>query len=151
MLAAIIWRACYPGIISHAQIDYMLERMYALDTMRDEIQRQRIRYERLLLDGELAGFAAYGPAEQPDVFKLHKLYLHPERHVLGLGSLLLRHCEGAVRQMGGRRLVLNVNKGNARAIAVYQNNGYRISDSVVLDIGNGFVMDDHVLEKELGS
>ena len=39
-LAAAIWRACYPGIITHQQIDYMLARMYALETLRDEIQSQ---------------------------------------------------------------------------------------------------------------
>ena len=48
-LAGVIWRACYPGIISHAQIDYMLARMYALDTMREEIHSQGIRYDRLLV------------------------------------------------------------------------------------------------------
>ena len=37
-LAGVIWRACYPGIITPAQIDYMLARMYALDVLRDEIR-----------------------------------------------------------------------------------------------------------------
>ena len=36
-LAAIIWHAHYPGIISREQIDYMLARMYALETLRDEM------------------------------------------------------------------------------------------------------------------
>ena len=61
-LAGVIWRACYPGIISHAQIDYMLARMYALDTLREEIRSQGIRYDLLLVDGKPAGFASYGPA-----------------------------------------------------------------------------------------
>jgi hypothetical protein len=39
-LAGIIWRACYLGIISSEQIEYMLPRMYALDTMQDEIGRK---------------------------------------------------------------------------------------------------------------
>ena len=47
----VIWRACYPGIITHAQIDYMLARMYSLDVLRDEIRSQGIRYDRLLVDG----------------------------------------------------------------------------------------------------
>ena len=44
-LAGVIWRACYPGIITHEQIDYMLARMYALDVLRDEIRSQGIRYD----------------------------------------------------------------------------------------------------------
>ena len=74
-LAGVIWRACYPGIISHEQIDYMLARMYALDVLRDEIRSQGIRYDQLLVDGKPAGFASYGPTSEPGVMKLHKLYL----------------------------------------------------------------------------
>jgi GNAT superfamily N-acetyltransferase len=171
-LAAVIWRACYPGIISHAQIDYMLARMYALDTMREEIQSQGIRYKLLFVGGKPAGFASYGPTEETagfdpissstvgtprcgvrtapravPTFKLHKLYLLPELQGRGLGSRLLQHCEQEVRAAGARRLILSVNKRNAKAIAVYQRNGFVIAESVVTDIGGGFVMDDYIMAK----
>jgi ribosomal protein S18 acetylase RimI-like enzyme len=42
-----------------------------------------------------------------------------------------------------------VNKGNARAIAFYRKHGFDIAESVVVDIGGGFVMDDYVMGKEL--
>jgi GNAT superfamily N-acetyltransferase len=148
-LAGVIWRACYPGIITNEQIDYMLARMYSLDVLRDEIRSQGIRYERLLLDGELAGFASYGPTSEPGVIKLHKLYLLPELHGRGLGSLLLQQVEREVRAGGVRRLMLSVNKRNAKAIAAYQRNGFRIVESVVTDIGGGFVMDDYIMAKKL--
>ena len=146
-LAGIIWRACYPGIITHAQIDYMLARMYALDTMHEEIRAQGIRYALLLVDGKPGGFASYGPASEPDVIKLHKLYLLPELHGRGLGSRLLQHCEQEIRATGARRLILSVNKRNAKAIAAYRRNGFVIADSVVTDIGGGFVMDDYIMAK----
>jgi diamine N-acetyltransferase len=148
-LAGVIWRACYPGIITTEQIDYMLARMYSLDVLRDEIRSQGIRYDRLLLDGELAGFASYGPTSEPGVMKLHKLYLLPEMQGRGLGSRLLQHVEREVRVGGARRLILSVNKRNANAIAAYQRNGFRIVESVVTDIGGGFVMDDYIMAKEL--
>jgi ribosomal protein S18 acetylase RimI-like enzyme len=71
-------------------------------------------------------------------------------HGRGFGSLLLRHCEREARKRGMRRLVLTVNKQNSKAIKAYQRNGMRIADSVVTDIGGGYVMDDFVMEKELG-
>jgi len=148
-LAAVVWRAHYPGIISPEQIDYMLAKMYALETMREEILQRAIRYERLLVGDEMAGFAAHGPTEQPRQFKLHKLYLHPAWQSRGLGSLLLAHCERAVSELGADRLVLTVNKRNAKAMAAYQRNGFVITDSIVVDIGGGFVMDDYVMAKEL--
>jgi GNAT superfamily N-acetyltransferase len=148
-LAGVIWRACYPGIITSAQIDYMLARMYSLDVLRDEIRSQGIRYDQLLVDGKPAGFASYGPTSEPDVMKLHKLYLLPEMHGQGLGSHLLQHVEREVRAGAGRRLILSVNKRNIKAITAYQRNGFVIAESVITDIGGGFVMDDFVMAKEL--
>jgi len=174
-LAGVIWRACYPGIIATAQIDYMLARMYALDATREEIHSHGIHYKLLFVGGKPAGFASYGPTGQatdadnksasmvgtprcPESFrgtaqravptvKLHKLYLLPELQGRGLGSRLLRHCEQEVRAAGARLLILSVNKRNAKASAVYQRNGFVIAESVVTDIGGGFVMDDYIMAK----
>jgi ribosomal protein S18 acetylase RimI-like enzyme len=148
-LAGVIWRAHYPSIISTGQIDYMLSQMYSLEVLREDIRLRAIRYERLLVGGELAGFAAHGPTEQPKLFKLHKIYLHPAWHGQRLGSLLLRYCEQEVFKLGADRLVLTVNKRNSRAIAAYQRNDFAITDSVVTEIGGGFVMDDYVMAKGL--
>jgi GNAT superfamily N-acetyltransferase len=147
-LAGLIWRAHYPGIISSEQIEYMLAKMYSLETLREDIHLRAIRYERLLAGGELSGFAAYGPTERSETFKLHKIYLHPAWQGRGLGRLLLEHCANAVRGLGANRLTLTVNKRNSKAIAAYQRTGFTITESVVMDIGGGFVMDDYVMTKE---
>ena len=148
-IAEVIWRQHYPGIISPEQIEYMLERMYALPLLRDELTRQGICYDRLLVDSHLSGFASYGPAGDTAMVKLHKLYVLPEMHGRGLGSRLLQHCEIAAKGMGARRLSLTVNKRNIRAIAAYRRNGFDVADEIVTDIGGGFVMDDYLMAKEL--
>lgn len=148
-LAGVIWRQHYPGIISPAQIEYMLARMYSIETLREEMRGKGIRFERLLVADRFVGFASYGPMPEPGVMKLHKCYLLPELHGRGLGSLLLQHCERSVRQLGARRLMLAVNKQNRKAIAAYQRNGFRVIESVVTDFGAGFVMDDFVMAKDL--
>ena len=150
-LAGIIWWAHYPGIISHEQIDYMLARMYSIATLRAEIVSEGIRFERLVVDGILVGFASYGPTREPGVMKLHKLYLRGDCQGRGLGRLLLQHCERKARKLGALRLILAVNKQNARAIAAYKRNGFAIVDSVVTDIGGGFVMDDFIMARNLNS
>ena len=148
-LAGIIWRASYPEIISSEQIEYMLRTMYSLDRLSEEVLRLGIRYERLLNADELIGFASFGPTEELHTFKLHKIYLHPQWQGRGLGSLLLKHCEQEIQILGGSKLILAVNKRNSKAIKSYQRNGFAIAESVVVDIGGGFVMDDYVVAKQL--
>jgi ribosomal protein S18 acetylase RimI-like enzyme len=147
-LAGVIWRACYAEILSTAQIDYMLAKMYSLETLQSDL-RQGIRYERLLAGEQFVGFAALGPTQDTRAFKLHKLYLHPDWHGRGFGSLLLQHCQTEALTLGARRLILTVNKRNQKAIATYERNGFAIVESIVTDIGGGFVMDDYVMAKDL--
>lgn len=148
-LAGVIWRAVYPVIISNEQIEYMLARMYSLPTLFDETRVRNIRFYRLLVEEQTAGFASVGPTTAREVWKLHKLYLRPELHGRGLGRLLLQHCETETQRLGACRLILSVNKRNALALAMYQKNGFAITDSVVTDIGGGFVMDDFIMTKDL--
>ena len=150
-LAGVIWRQHYPGIISPAQIEYMLAKMYALETLREDVLSRGIQFVRLLVDSRFVGFAAYGPAAEPRVMKLHKCYLLPEMHGRGLGSLLLQHCERAVCQLGARRLILAVNKRNLKAVAAYRRNGFTVAELVITDFGSGFVMDDYLMAKDLNS
>lgn len=147
-LAAVIWRAHYPGIIMPAQIDYMLARMYDVDTMRRELENG-VAWFRALVDGTLRGFASAGPTEVSAEFKLHKLYVHSDWQRHGLGSALLKACEAAACACGATTLILNVNKRNAVALDAYRRRGFIHRDSIVADIGGGFVMDDYVLTKPL--
>ena len=41
-------------------------------------------------------------------------------------------------------LVLAVNKQNVRAIAAYERKGFSVRESVCVNIGGGFVMDDFI-------
>ena len=42
-----------------------------------------------------------------------------------------------------------MNKHNAGAIAAYRRLGFAMREEVVVDIGNGYVMDDYVMAKAL--
>lgn len=146
-LAGVIWRESYPGIISTEQIEYMLGMMYDIDVLRSDLA-QGIRYDIAVVDGVEVGFAGYGPSAE-GVVKLHKLYLRKSVQGMGIGSSMLRHVMNEARQVGYREIVLNVNKGNARAIKAYERAGFEIRESVVVDIGGGFVMDDYVMARAL--
>ena len=146
-LARVVWRAHYPGIISSEQIEYMLGRMYDHAVMRDEM-KTGIAYDCLWAKAALIAFASYGPINQSEM-KLYKLYVHPERQRHGCGTQLLHHVEDIARGRGFKALCLTVNKANEKAIAAYQKNGFTVRESVVVDIGGGFVMNDYVMAKAL--
>jgi GNAT superfamily N-acetyltransferase len=147
-LAGVIWRACYTELISTAQIDFMLDWMYAPRKLGQEL-KEGTRFDRLLIANEFVGFASYGPHDPAGTFKLHKLYLHPAWHGQGLGRFMLRHSEQNASALGASRMTLNVNKRNCRAIRIYERNGYTIVDAATVSIGHGFVMDDFIMAKRL--
>ncbi|MEX2489173.1 MAG: GNAT family N-acetyltransferase, partial [Pseudomonadales bacterium] len=147
-IAHTIWFEHYPGIISNAQISYMLAQDYTVESLSQDLERG-VSIDRLILNSELQGFAAYGRYDDTLDFKLHKLYVMKSFHGQGLGSTLLAHVEKKCANKGAQRLVLNVNKNNDKAIRAYQRNGYVKLESVVVDIGGGFVMDDYIMGKTL--
>ena len=148
-LAYRIWHAHYPGIITPEQIDYMLERGYTRPVILDEINNQGVIWLAIKSGDTMIGFAALGPYA-PQSMKLHKLYLLPEYHGAGIGARALAEVERIARDNAASTLVLNVNKHNSRAIHAYERAGWQVAEEVVADIGNGFVMDDFVMTKQLG-
>jgi GNAT superfamily N-acetyltransferase len=147
-LAARIWHAHYPSIITVEQIDYMLERGYTRPVIEDEMLNGGVTWLTIKSDGVMVGFASVGP-HAPGVMKLHKLYLLPEYHGTGIGARALVEVERIAREMAATALVLNVNRHNSKAIRAYERAGWHISGQVTVDIGNGFVMDDYIMTKQL--
>lgn len=148
-LARRIWHRHYPGIISVEQIDYMLERGYATSVLARFLTAPGAGLVLARVDDAPVGFTAwYRPAE-PATTKLDKLYVLQEYHGQGIGRRLLGHVEAAARADAASMLILNVNKRNAASIAAYRSSGFAIREEVVVDIGNGFVMDDYVMAKRL--
>jgi ribosomal protein S18 acetylase RimI-like enzyme len=148
-LAGQIWRAHYPAIISPAQIEYMLAQRYAPAVVREELPRGDLWWDQLRVDGRMVGFASYFLTRNPGEVKLDKLYVHPDRQRRGYGGMLLDRAVTMVRAYGGETLVLAVNKRNRNAIAAYEKYGFTIVDSVVKDIGGGFVMDDYIMSRDV--
>ena len=148
-LAAEIWRAHYPAIISTAQIEYMLAQRYNPALVRDELQRGDLWWDQLLLNGRMAGFASYFMTRKAGEMKLDKLYVHPDHQRKGYGRMLLDRAITIARSYGCDTLVLAVNKRNRNAVAAYEKHGFEIVESVVKDIGGGFVMDDYIMTKDV--
>ena len=75
---------------------------------------------------------------------LSKLYLKGSFHGKGLGQLALSILVDIAKARKVDNIYLTVNKGNVKGIKAYERFGFIKTDSIVTDIGNGFVMDDYV-------
>lgn len=145
-LADTIWHICYKDILSEDQIKYMLDMMYCVDVISKECS-QKVRYCYILDEGKTAGFLAWGPCEKDNhTAKLHKLYLLPQKQGSGIGGAAITLVKKDVKSAGFTRLLLNVNRRNANALKCYQKNGFQIIRQEDNAIGNGYYMNDFVME-----
>jgi len=144
-IAAATWPSAYLDIIGQAQIDYMLDKMYN----KGELLKQFMEGHIFLIaeEGENQfGFAGYSIiGHDARIYKLHKLYVLPSAHGKGVGKILINEVFNQVKDAGGSALQLNVNKHN-KAKDFYLKGGFTIKESVKLDIGEGYFMDDYVME-----
>ncbi|HEX5802385.1 MAG TPA: GNAT family N-acetyltransferase [Azospira sp.] len=148
-LARTIWQSAYAEIITPAQIDYMLAQRYNAPRLLDELGTPGYWWDQAVVDGERAGFSSCYLTETPGELKLDKLYVHPARQRGGIGAALIGRVLEHGRAAGCDTLLLAVNKQNSRAIAAYEKNGFAVRESVRVDIGGGFVMDDFIMARSI--
>ncbi|MGK2862511.1 MAG: GNAT family N-acetyltransferase [Chitinophagaceae bacterium] len=146
-MALKIWPVTYQKILSPEQIDYMLRLIYSEDILRNQMQ-ENITFI-LVYDGEQpVGFASYELINS-GVFKLHKIYVLPSLQGKGTGRFIIDQLVIEMKANGATSLQLNVNRLN-NAKFFYEKLGFEVIREEDIDIGNGFFMNDFVMEKKWG-
>lgn len=147
-LARDIWYDFYVPLIGSAQVDYMVARFQSADAIREQL---RLGYEYFVVrsGAALIGYLSVQPQSERRELFISKFYLHKSNRGSGTGRLCMEFIEQLADQRGLTVLWLTVNKGNP-SIKIYERLGFRIVADIVMDIGNGFVMDDYRMEKSLG-
>ena len=148
-LARTIWPAHYAPIIGIRQVEYMLDTFQSKEAIAAQI-KDGARYYLLRPKGHgpVGYFAAVPRRDSGELF-LSKLYLAREARRKGFARRAVCFSEGLARGLGLSRITLTVNKRNAVALLAYRRMGFKNTAAVVTDIGEGFVMDDFRMEKEV--
>lgn len=151
-LARKSWENAYAEILSGEQMEYMLGTMYSYDEIANHLQNPNYQYYLIQDENNNTydGFIGYENSYEEKTTKLHRIYLVPESKGKGVGKKALLFLNEKVAEYGDRRIILNVNKYNS-ARNFYESQGYKVYDEGVFDIGNGFVMDDFLMEHLLPS
>jgi ribosomal protein S18 acetylase RimI-like enzyme len=146
-LAYKIWPNAYETILSKAQLDYMLEMIYSIDSLEKQFDNGHI-FLLIEDDQNFIGFASYElNCNNSNKAKLQKLYVLPEIQGKGIGKQVIDYIKDKVVLANNLALFLNVNKFN-KAKDFYQKYGFQIIKEEVIDIGNNYIMDDYVMEIE---
>ncbi len=150
-LAYTIWPVVYKDIISAAQIEYMLDKAYAVESLVEQVSKRNHRFILIEENGITLGFASFSEKseEQKNIFRLHKLYLALNQHGKGLGKMLVEHTAAEAIAAGAEYLELNVNRNNP-TVSFYRKLGFVIDKEINESIGNSFWVEDYIMILPLG-
>lgn len=145
-----VWHLTYDALLPPGQVDYMVELFQSPKAVKEQIAHDGYQYYMILGDGMPGGFVGFSPRyEGREELFLSKVYLLPELRGTGAVREAFQLVEAEARSQGLPAIRLTVNKGNAHAVEVYRHYGFETVDSVVTDIGGGYVMDDYIMVKTL--
>jgi len=149
-LAHDIWNRHFVPIIGQEQVDYMLDKFQSAPAIARQIASGYEYYLVVHRHGRIGYFAIVPNPSGPGT-QLSKIYVREDQRRHGVGNAIMAFVEERCRELGAREVWLTVNRHNAGPIAFYERAGFTTSESLVQDIGSGFVMDDFKMVKKISS
>ena len=139
----------YGEILSEGQIDQMFDIMYSINSLLAQVAKKNLQFILFKDGNRYTGFASYEfncPKIQQT--KIHKIYILPSEQGKGIGKIIIDFVVKEAKNNDNNFLTLNVNRYN-RAQDFYKKLGFSIIKEEIITIGNGYVMDDYVMEKSI--
>ena len=143
------WPVTYGEILSEGQIEYMFDIMYSTNSLLEQVAKKNLQFILVKDGNRYTGFASYEfnylKIQQT---KIHKIYILPSEQGKGFGKIIIDFVGKEAKNNNNNFLTLNVNRYN-RAQDFYKKLGFSIIKEEIITIGNGYVMDDYVMEKSI--
>jgi diamine N-acetyltransferase len=147
-LAREIWTEHYTSIIGKDQVQYMLDKFQSKYAISIQITEEGVRYFLIEEEGHYIGYI--GVQSKGEELFLSKIYIRADERGKGFGKKAVQFLEDIARKLKLKKISLTVNKNNIGAVKAYERMGFKNLGPVVQDIGNGFIMDDFIMEKLIG-
>ncbi len=143
-----IWFEYWPERIGQAQTAYMVERFQSIPAIRRDMAENAYEYWFLYdEEGTLVGYTGGHVEPETNRFFISKIYLFEAQRGKGYASCTIRFYDELCKERGLSAMYLTVNKHNEMGIRAYKAKGFVTIEEVETDIGEGFVMDDYVMER----
>ncbi len=137
-IARPIWEEHYTPIIGIEQVNYMLDKFQSEDAVQTQIA-EGYHYYLVNYEGNTAGYMAI-KLEDNKLF-LSKFYLSSEYRGKGIAKTMMQSLIDQAKANDCQLGELTVNKYNP-AYNIYLKLGFKNVESIQIDIGNGYTMDD---------
>lgn len=146
-LAKDIWFEYWQNTLTLGQIYYMVNKFQSEIALTEQIQRENFTYYFIENNDEIVGYFGIVP-EEKQLF-LSKLYLTKENRAKGIGKAAFEKIKEIAKEKNLTRIQLTVNKQNFKTIQIYEKWGFKSLHAMTTRIGNGYVMDDYLMEYDL--
>ncbi len=144
ILAKEIWQEHYTPLIGEEQVSYMLRKFQSPESIAEQVAQGTEYFMGFL---ENASIAYLSTKLEGSALFLGKLYVLKKHRGQGFSRSALEYVETRAKDVGATRIYLTVNKGNMNSIARYEKLRFGIVKPILQDIGDGFYMDDYMMEK----
>ena len=142
-----VWHQHFSTILSPEQIDYMVDKFQSVKAMTEQMRSSGYEYYFIEVDGITVGYTGIRPEEEK--LFLSKLYILKQYRGKQYASHAFKFLKEICKERGLHAIWLTVNRYNYDTIHIYEKKGFQTIRTQVSDIGNGFVMDDYVMELKL--
>lgn len=133
----------YNGLIGNSQATYMADLFLSEEAIEKLIDDGAI-FKVVKDQGDILGFTEY--KKEDERFFLSKLYVEKNHRHQGIGRMMFNDCLNHAIESNISKIYLTVNKHNTPSYDTYIHLGFKVIDAVENDIGNGYIMDDYIME-----
>lgn len=145
-LADDIWHEHYAPLLGEAQVNYMLEKFQSVDAINSQIM-SGTEYFVLMYEYLMAGYI--GMKEEADALLLDKLYIHEECRGHHIATNVLNYLIGVCKKRGLNKIWLTCNQTSVKTLDILKHLGFVAVKEQTTEIGNGFVMNECVMEYKI--
>lgn len=146
-LAGEIWREYFTSVIGSAQVEYMLKNFQSFSAIKNQIEKEGYKYFIMTSGNDCIGYTSV--RSENNAMHLSKLYIRKDMRGRGISRKAIEFIKNICHQEKLGKIWLNVNKNNTASIEIYKKLGFEIEKTKITEIGNGFVMDDYIMELPL--
>jgi len=145
-LASKVWGPTYGSILSKEQLEYMFEMMYAPESIYKQITELRHQYFIIYKDEIPSGYLSIEKRDD-NLYIFQKIYALPDTQGTGMGRYIIEEGIKHLKSIHPSpfTIQLYVNRDN-QAIGFYEHLGFHVADIRDHHIGNGYYMNDFIME-----